>query len=66
MESLQERIQGIIGKFRTLESARKSGTTVVFVPTVIKSINDHELGPIIRYAQKHLDVVHAVNFQPFH
>ena len=37
---------------------------MVFVPTVIKSINDHELGPIIRYAQKHLDVVHAVNFQP--
>jgi len=48
----------------TLENARKNGTTVVFVPTVIKSINDHELGDIIRYAQKHLDVVHAVNFQP--
>ena len=47
-----------------LESARKTGTTVVFVPTVIKSINDHELGGIIRYAQKNLDVVHAVNFQP--
>ena len=48
----------------TLENARKTGTTVVFVPTVIKSINDHELGDIIRYAQKYLDVVHAVNFQP--
>lgn len=48
----------------TLESARKCGMTVVFVPTVIKSINDHELGGIIRYAQKHMDVVHAVNFQP--
>src|SRR3712207_7310452 len=35
-----------------------------FVPTVIKSINDHELGEIIGYAQKNLDVVHAVNFQP--
>jgi uncharacterized radical SAM superfamily Fe-S cluster-containing enzyme len=48
----------------TLESARKCGMTVVFVPTVIKSINDHELGGIIRFAQKNLDVVHAVNFQP--
>ncbi len=48
----------------TLESARKCGMTVVFVPTVIKSINDHELGEIIGYAQKNLDVVHAVNFQP--
>ena len=48
----------------TLESARKCGMTVVFVPTVIKSINDHEFGGIIRYAQKNMDVVHAVNFQP--
>ena len=47
-----------------LDTCRKTGTTVVFVPTVIKSINDHELGGIIRYAQKNLDVVHAVNFQP--
>ena len=36
----------------TLESARKCGMTVVFVPTVIKSINDHEFGGIIGYAQK--------------
>jgi uncharacterized radical SAM superfamily Fe-S cluster-containing enzyme len=48
----------------TLESARKCGMTVVFVPTVIKSINDHELGGIINFAQENLDVVHAVNFQP--
>jgi uncharacterized radical SAM superfamily Fe-S cluster-containing enzyme len=48
----------------TLESARKCGMTVVFVPTVIKSINDHELGGIIKFAQRNLDVVHAVNFQP--
>ena len=47
-----------------LENARKNGMTIVFVPTVIKSINDHELGGIVKYAQKHLDVVHAVNFQP--
>jgi hypothetical protein len=47
-----------------LDTCRKTGTTVVFVPTVIKSINDHELGGIIRYGQKNMDVVHAVNFQP--
>jgi len=47
-----------------LDTCRKTGTTAVFVPTVIKSINDHELGGIIRYAQKNMDVVHAVNFQP--
>jgi len=47
-----------------LDSCRKTGSNVVFVPTVIKSINDHELGGIIRYAQKNMDIVHAVNFQP--
>ncbi len=47
-----------------LENARKVGMTIVFVPTVIKSINDHELGDIIRYAQRNIDVVHGVNFQP--
>ena len=35
-----------------LESARKTGTTVVFVPTVIKSINDHELGGINQICSK--------------
>ena len=49
-----------------LDSCRKTGTTVVFVPTVIKSINDRELGGIIRYAQKNMDVVHAVNFNLYH
>ncbi len=47
-----------------LENARKVGMTIVFVPTVIKSINDHELGAIIRHAQQNIDVVHGVNFQP--
>ncbi len=47
-----------------IENARKVGMTIVFVPTVIKSVNDHELGDIIRYAQKNIDVVHGVNFQP--
>lgn len=47
-----------------LENARKVGMTIVFVPTVIKSVNDHELGDIIRYAQRNMDVVHGVNFQP--
>src|SRR5437867_1211573 len=47
-----------------IEACRRAGLGVVLVPTVIKSINDHELGGIIRFGQKNLDVVHAVNFQP--
>ena len=48
-----------------LEVFRKAGmTSTVLVPTVIKTINDHELGAIIRFAGKHIDVVRGVNFQP--
>ena len=48
-----------------LEVFRKAGmTSVVLVPTVIKGYNDFELGDIIRFAAKHMDVVRGVNFQP--
>jgi uncharacterized radical SAM superfamily Fe-S cluster-containing enzyme len=47
-----------------LESCRKAGIGVVLVPTVIRSVNDHELGDIIRFGERNIDVVRAVNFQP--
>src|SRR6266581_2050764 len=37
---------------------------VVLVPTVIKSINDHELGGILRFAQRNIDIVRAISYQP--
>ena len=47
------------------EVFRKAGvTSVVLVPTVIKGVNTHELGAIIKFAGKHIDVVRGVNFQP--
>ncbi len=48
-----------------LEVFRRAGmTSVVLVPTVIRTINDHELGLIVKFAAKHMDVVRGVNFQP--
>jgi len=47
-----------------IDACRKAGIGVVLVPTVIKSINDHELGEIIRFGQRNIDTVRAVNFQP--
>ena len=47
------------------ETFRKAGmTSVVLVPTVIKGVNTHELGQIVRFAAKNIDIVRAVNFQP--
>ncbi|MBM3304010.1 MAG: radical SAM protein, partial [Candidatus Aenigmarchaeota archaeon] len=48
----------------TLDNCRKTGTGIVLVPTVIKGINDHELGDILRFGFKNNDVVRGVNYQP--
>ena len=48
----------------TFDAARKAGIGVVLVPTVIRTINDHELADIINFALNNNDVVKAVNFQP--
>ncbi len=47
-----------------LNAARKAKIGVVLVPTVIRTINDHELGAIINFGLNNLDIVRAVNFQP--
>ena len=47
------------------EVFRRSGvTSVVLVPTVIRGINTDELGAIVKFAAKHIDIVRSVNFQP--
>ncbi|MGC8687183.1 MAG: tetraether lipid synthase Tes [Candidatus Micrarchaeia archaeon] len=48
----------------TLEAARKAGIGVVLVPTVIRTINEMELGAMINFALNNIDIVRAVNFQP--
>ena len=49
----------------TFHVFRKAGmTSVVLVPTVIKGVNTHELGDIIRFAAMNMDIVRGVNFQP--
>jgi uncharacterized radical SAM superfamily Fe-S cluster-containing enzyme len=47
-----------------IENCRKAGLGIVLVPTVIKSVNDHELGAIIRFGQANIDIIRSVNFQP--
>ncbi|MEM4369834.1 MAG: radical SAM protein, partial [Desulfurococcaceae archaeon] len=47
------------------EVFRKAGiTSVVLVPTIIKDFNTHELGAIVRFAARNIDIVRSVNFQP--
>lgn len=49
---------------RALAELKKAGIGVVLVPTLIKGVNDHEVGAIINFALNNLDVIRGVNFQP--
>jgi len=52
-------------KMRAIENLRKAGvSSVVLVVTLIKGVNDHQLGDIIRFAVKNFDVVRCINVQP--
>lgn len=52
-------------KMKAIENFRASGLrSIVLVPTVIKGINDDEIGDIINFAKKNSDIVKGINFQP--
>ncbi|MHA1711380.1 MAG: tetraether lipid synthase Tes [Candidatus Freyarchaeota archaeon] len=52
-------------KMRAIENCRKAGIfSIVLVVTLIKGVNDHQLGDIIRFAVQNFDVVRCVNVQP--
>ncbi len=47
-----------------MENCRKAGIGIVLVPTVIRNVNDHEIGDIIKFGFKNIDVIRSVNYQP--
>lgn len=54
-------------KLQAIENCRKvkpSPLTVVLVPTMVRGVNDDEVGKLITFAFEKIDVVRAVNFQP--
>lgn len=52
-------------KLKVIENCRSSGLdSVVLVPTVVKGMNDDQIGAIIRFASRNSDVIRGVNFQP--
>ncbi len=52
-------------KMKAIENCRKAGIdSVVLVCTLVKSVNDKQVGDIIQFAIKNFDVVRCINFQP--
>ena len=66
-DSIYRRMRGrplMETKLRAVENAGRAGLRVILVPTVVKGLNDHQLGDIVQFAIDHIDVVTAVNWQP--
>lgn len=51
-------------KMKTIENCRKAGMKIVFVPTIVKGVNDHQLGAILKVAINNVDTVSGISFQP--
>ncbi|MCJ7614246.1 radical SAM protein [Candidatus Bathyarchaeota archaeon] len=51
-------------KMKAIENCREAGLSIVLVVTLVKGVNDHQLGDIIRFAVKNFDIIRCVNVQP--
>ena len=51
-------------KEAAVENCRKAGLSVTLVTTLIKGVNDDQLGKIFEFAIRHIDAVVGLSFQP--
>jgi len=53
-------------KNKAIENVRALETppSIVLVPTIVKGINDDQVGPILEFAIENRDIIRGVNFQP--
>ena len=51
-------------KEKVFENVRKVGLKIVLVPTVVKGVNDHQVGEILKLAIENMDIMSGVTYQP--
>jgi uncharacterized radical SAM superfamily Fe-S cluster-containing enzyme len=51
-------------KLKCIENVRRAGLKIVFVPTIVKGLNDHQIGDIVRLAIDNVDCTSGISFQP--
>lgn len=51
-------------KIKAIDNCRKADLGIVLVPTIVKGINDNQIGDIIKFAVDNIDIIRGVNFQP--
>ncbi len=51
-------------KQKAVENARAAGLRIVLVPTIIKTVNDDQVGNILQFAIDNSDVISGISYQP--
>ncbi|MCD6303708.1 MAG: radical SAM protein [Planctomycetes bacterium] len=51
-------------KLACLENCRRLDLKVCLVPTILRGVNDDQVGPIFRFAVENIDTVSAISYQP--
>jgi hypothetical protein len=51
-------------KLRAIENLHAAGIDVILVVTVVRGVNDHQVGPILDFAIENADKITVVSFQP--
>jgi uncharacterized radical SAM superfamily Fe-S cluster-containing enzyme len=51
-------------KLKVVENCRAVGLKIVLVPTIVRGVNEHQIGDIARFAVANCDVISAVTYQP--
>jgi tetraether lipid synthase len=51
-------------KLKAMENCRRLNMKICLVPTIIRTVNDDQVGPIFDFAVENVDVVSAISYQP--
>jgi uncharacterized radical SAM superfamily Fe-S cluster-containing enzyme len=51
-------------KIKAIENCREVEMMVILVPTIVRTVNDHQVGDILKFALKYGDVIRGISYQP--
>ena len=67
-DEVYQKTRGLKGlwdlKRKAVENARAADLRVVLVPTIIKTVNDDQVGNILQFAVENSDIISGISYQP--
>jgi uncharacterized radical SAM superfamily Fe-S cluster-containing enzyme len=66
-DSVSRKLRGaplLATKRAAIEACRSAGIRICLVPTIVKGVNDDQIGPIFRFALDNADICNGIAYQP--